>query len=174
MLRSHTASASEEMTPCRQLGVFSDDVFTSTQLNRSASVVLNRARTRPVTIVRNNEQFALLRRDQASELVTAVAQLEETVRLILGVSALKDGKDPSASIAWIRALDEEERASMVEEVLAACKRAGGDGGWESVGNIMHEWRESALVAQSSVLMDAMRTEADEQPLPRPTMPEPDR
>src|SRR5271165_4866412 len=119
MLRSQSPSASGEMAPCRQLGVFSDDVFTSTQLNRSASVVLNRARTRPVTIVRNNEQFALLRRDQASELITAVVQLEETVRLILGVSSLREGKDLPASIAWIRALDEEERASMVEEVLAA-------------------------------------------------------
>jgi hypothetical protein len=156
---------------CRQLGVFSDDVFTSTQLNRSASVVLNRARTRPVTIVRNNEQFALLRRDQASELIAAVARLEETVCLIHGVSALKDDQEPSASMAWMRALDEEERASMVEEVLAACHRAGANGGWESVGDVIHEWRESALVVQSGALVDAMKTEADEQPLFRPAMPE---
>ena len=76
------------------------------------------------------------------------------MRLALGVAALKEGKDHSASIAWIRALDEEERVSMVAEVLAACKRAGEDGGWESVGNIIHEWRESALVAQSGALCPA--------------------
>ena len=100
------------MVPCRQLGVFSDDVFTSTQLNRSASVVLNRARTRPVTIVRNNEQFALLRRDQASELVTAVARLGEVMRLILGVSALKEGKAPLPQSLGYEKLDEKERVSM--------------------------------------------------------------
>ena len=172
MSRTQNPLVASEAAPCRQLGVFCDDVFTSTQLNRSASVVLNRARSRPVTIVRNNEQFALLRRDQASELVTAVAQLEETVRLILCVSALKEGKEPPAATAWIRALDGDERASMVEEVLAASQRACGDGEWESVGHVIHEWRESALVAQSGVLSDAMKTEADEQPLRRPSLPEP--
>jgi hypothetical protein len=151
--------------PCRQLGVFSDDVFTSTQLNRSASIVLNRARTRPVTIVRNNEQFALLRRDQASELVTAVAQLGEAVRLVLGVSALKEGREPSPAITWIRALDKEERDAMVEEVLSACNHADEDGGWESVGNVIHEWYESASLMESGVLADAMRADADEQPPP---------
>ncbi len=58
-------------------GIYQDRVFQATELNRKHSYVLDCARKGPVTISRNNELFALLRREQAAELVHAVNLLKE-------------------------------------------------------------------------------------------------
>jgi len=159
--------------PFRKLAVFSDAVFAATDLNRRASEVFKTARKRPVTIARNNEQFALLPRAQAAELVQAAAQMGEAVRLFLGVAALKDGKPPAASVAWIAAFDAEDRAAMLEEVFEACKLACTDGDWEPAGDIIHQWHESALVASSGVLREVLQSPAGEQPVPSPAVSKPE-
>ena len=153
--------------PFRRMGVFTDEVFSATDLNRRSSEVFKSALKHPVTIARNNEQFALLRREQAAELVKAVSQLGEAVKLFLGVNALRDHKEPPLSVSWVNAFDDEERIAMLTEVFGACKLACGDGNWEPVRDIIHAWHESALVASSGVLDEMMASERDEQPITRP-------
>lgn len=153
----------------RNFGLFSDDVFTSTDLNRRAGEVLNRARETPVTIARNSERFALLRRDQAASLVKGLAQLVEVVQLAQSAGALRENRPDQIApgAAWIQAFDEEDRQSMLNEIFATCLQASVADDWDSVSTLIQQWRESATVAESGVLLQAMDGESDEQPLPSP-------
>ncbi len=63
-------------------GVFSDEVFTTTELNRHAGALLDRARNTPVTISRNNEQFALLPREQAAKLYFTLNRMRSALALL--------------------------------------------------------------------------------------------
>jgi hypothetical protein len=153
----------------RGFGLFSDEVFSSTDLHRRSAEVLNHARRTPVTIARNGERFALIRREQAASLVKGLAQMVEAAQLAQGAVALRrncpDALPPS--VAWMTAFDEEDRLSMLTEVLTACAQASTDDTWETVGDIIHHWRESAAVAESGVLQQAMASSPNEQPLTDP-------
>jgi len=152
----------------RSFGLFSDEVFTSTDLNRRSAEVLNRASRSPVTIARNNERFALLRREQAASLVQGVAQLVEVVEVAQAALAMRKGLPVAPALAWIQSLDDDDRMSMLTEILAACVQASAEDRWGAVGDLLHEWQESASVAESGVLREAMESQADPQPLPEPS------
>lgn len=151
-------------------GLFSDEVFSSIDLNRRSAEVLNHARKNPVTIARNNERFALIRREQAASLVKGLTQMMEVMQLAQGVVALRKNDPDSVppGVAWIRAFDEEDRLSMLTEVFAACAQASTDDGWEEVEALVHEWYESAIVVETGVLREAMESDPDEQPLTDPS------
>ncbi len=148
--------------------LFTDELFTTTDLNRRAGEVLNHARKAPVTISRNGEQFALLKREQAAELIKAVSQFGPTLDLMEGVLSVVEEKAPPSSLLWLQAFDASDLRRMIREVLAstaAALRETGD--WDSVNAVIHEWRESAVVAMSGVYEEAMASPADESPLPDP-------
>jgi hypothetical protein len=156
-----------------EFGLFADEVYSSTDLNRRAGEVLDHARKRPVTISRNKELFALLKREHAARLIKTSLQFEPTLDLVAGVLNVVEGKEPPASLVWLKAFDTDELREMIREILVASVAALHDAGdWDSVNAIMHEWRESALVASSGVLEEAMTSSADESPLPDPrSLPE---
>jgi hypothetical protein len=153
----------------RGFGLFSDEVFSSTDLNRRSAEVLNHARKNPVTIARNNERFALIRREQAASLVRGLTQMVEVVLLAQGGVALRKN-NPDAippGVAWMKAFDEEDCLSMLTEVFTACIQASADDAWGDVEELIHQWRESAAAIQSGVLRQAMDSDRDEQPLTDP-------
>ena len=76
------------------LGLFDDEVYSSTDLNRRSAEVLDHARKRPVTISLNGEQFALLNREQASRLVRANFQFGPIIELVEGALSVVEKKDP--------------------------------------------------------------------------------
>lgn len=149
-------------------GVFADDVYTSTDLNRRSGEVLNHARTRPVTISRNNEQFALLKREQAARLVKVVNRVGIAVELLSEVNAALAGNTPSDEFSWLPIYDKDDLGKLFTEVLSAIKQAAmGHTDWDDVDALIYQWRESALVAQSGVLDSAVYSGSDEVPLPSP-------
>lgn len=150
------------------MGVFGDQVYSSSDLNRRAGEVLDHAREGPVTIARNKEQFALLRRDQAAELVQVALQFGPILELIEGALSVVEGKEPSAPLAWLKVFDTTDLRKMAREVLAASISALRETGeWEAVDSVIHEWHESALVASSGLLEQAMSSPAEEIPLTDP-------
>jgi hypothetical protein len=59
---------------------------------------------------------------------------------------------------------------MIREVLVASISALREtGDWDAVNSIIHEWQESAFVAMSGVLEEAMNSPSDESPLPDPRL-----
>ncbi len=150
-------------------GVFADEVYTSTDLNRRSGEVLNHARLRPVTISRNNEQFALLRREDAAWLVQSVSKVQESLDVLLGVEDAASGRELPPSLTWLQVFDKDDLQKLRSEVLHATARAiAGNEEWAYVDAVIHEWRESALVAQSGVLDSVLQGEpSEEMPLPSP-------
>jgi hypothetical protein len=157
------------MTAAAIDGIFSDEVFTATELNRRGGAILDRARHRPVTISRNNEQFALLRREQASKLFGTVNRIVRAVSVLSEAQTAIAGGQVSENFSWIEAYDKDDLQSLVSEVLQASRTAASnDCDWDEVEALIHEWRESAIVAQSGVLDAAMFTEPQEEtPLEHP-------
>jgi hypothetical protein len=154
----------------RSFGLFSDEVFSSTDLNRRSAEVLNRASKNPVTISRNNEWFALLRRDQAASLVKGLQQTVNVVQMAQGAVAIRRGEldlVPPA-LSWIKVFDDDERLQLLSEIFTACVQASEEGDWDHVSDIIHQWHESAIVMESGILREAMASEKDEQQLPDPT------
>lgn len=148
--------------------VFSDDVFTATELNRRGGAILDRARRRPVTISRNNEQFALLRREQAAYLVGTVTKIVRSVAVLSEAHAAIAGSQVSEPFKWLQAYERDDLQKLIAEVLQTTRKAASNEcDWDEVEALIHEWRESALVAQSGVLDAAMHEPPEELPLESP-------
>ena len=122
----------------------------------------------PVTISRNREQFALLKREKVAELVMATLQFGPTLELVEGALCVLEGREPSAPLKWMKAFDRDDITKMVREILDAsiiALRETSD--WEAVNIVIHQWRESGLVAMSGVLAEAIESPAEESPLTDP-------
>jgi hypothetical protein len=151
-----------------RFGLFGDEVYSSTDLNRRSAEVLDHARTGPVTISRNGEQFALFRREQAAELVRAALQFGPILDLLAGTLCVVEGRDPAVDLAWLKAFGSDDLRTMIREVIVASIAALREtNNWDNVNAIIHEWHESALVALSGVFEDAMGSPEDEVPLADP-------
>jgi hypothetical protein len=162
-----TSMATSALT-IKDLSLFQDEVFSSTDLNRRAGEVLDHATKHPVTISRNKEQFALLKREQAAGLIKVAQQFEPTLELIAGALSAVEGKELPPSVAWMRAFDTDDLRKMMREIVVASIDALQEtGDWDRVNAIIHEWHESALVVTSGVLDAAMKSPADESRLPDP-------
>ena len=151
-----------------RFSLFADEVFSSTDLNRRAGEVLDRARNGPVTISRNKEQFALLRREDAAELVKALGNFGPMLELLAAALGVVEGKEPPVSFIWLKAFEIDDLRKMIWDVMVASTSALHEtGDWESVNSIIHEWRESGIVAMSGVLDRAMKSPSNETSLPDP-------
>ncbi len=149
-------------------GLFSDEVFTATELNRRSGPILDRARRSPVTISRNNEQFALMRREQAAKLVGTLNRLTRALGLLSETHLAIAGDKPSEPFSWLSVYEKGDLEKLLGEVLAETRKAiSGACDWDDVEALIHEWRESAAVAKSGVLDAAMFLPSAEEPLECP-------
>lgn len=159
--------------PGLSAGVYTDEVFTATELNRRVGTILDRARVRPVTITRNHELFALVRREYAAGMIQMVRQMKSALEVLAAVHLALAGEPVAPQFSWLDVFEKDdlqrfasEVFSMVAKVHAKVDSEAAD--WREVEAVLHEWRESALVAKSGVL-DAAVTEnsAEECPLCHP-------
>src|SRR5271165_3126635 len=111
---AHMASATLQMN---SFEMFGDEVYTSTDLNRRSGEVLNHARERPVTISRNNEQFALLKRDQAARLVRIADRTARVLNLLSELHFAIGGQSPSPSFRWLSMFEKDNLEKMCDEIL---------------------------------------------------------
>ena len=143
--------------------IFSDEVFTATELNRRVGTVLDHARVHPVTISRNTEQFALLPREQAAKLFRTVSQMRSALALLSEAHRAIGGDEVSPEFSWLTVFDQDDLNRLISELLASVRGpAAGMGDWSASENLIYEWRESALVAQSRVLDSAMCLGGDDE------------
>ena len=126
--------------------VFEDEVIRATELNRASGEVLNRALKSPVTIIRNDEAFALMRREVAASL-----QRESCFALHLAeitILAMSKPETLAPEYRWIGAFDEKQRLQLTQELIEGYREALRKGEWESFEATLHEWSESGWAAQS--------------------------
>lgn len=143
--------------------VFQDEVVRATDLNRSSGEVLNKASKRPVTIVRNDEAFALMRR----ELAASWRQEANYAFYLAEVmwSALNRSIKLGPEFQWISAFDDEDRQVMATELMEAYRKATRDGSWGDLEATIHEWSESGWAALNPEIREAFDCSSEAVPLP---------
>lgn len=150
---------------------FSDEIIKATALNRTSGAVLDKASINPVTIVRNEECFALLKRDEFARLVAEADHAGKVTEVLCAAFQAMQGKSLATEslYGWLRAFDKDEIQDLVTEVLEAFHNAPVVvDGWEELEAVIHEWHESAIAILSDDLTDAFSTESDEVPLTAPS------
>ncbi|ELS05421.1 hypothetical protein Xen7305DRAFT_00051650 [Xenococcus sp. PCC 7305] len=136
--------------------IFSDHIFTSSELNRRSGHVLDTALTTPVTITRNNDSFALLRRELMTNMAKEIEQTNKVSQLVNVVFQLTLGQEIESTneFKWIEEFNREERVDLVNEVYEALNLAQSTDDWDEVAAVIHEWRESAIAVSSDELAEA--------------------
>lgn len=156
-------------TAMEMAGLYTDQLVSSTDLNRHIVEVLNKARKGPVTIsTKNNEQFALLKREVVADLIKSFARLGEATRFVRAALDVSQGRVAPPTFEWLSAFHKDELGQLCQEVLHATENAmAGNTEWEEVAAVCHEWHESGLVIQNGILERAVSSEANESVLPDP-------
>ena len=136
--------------------LYSDCLFSSSDLNRRAGYVLDTALTTPVTITSNNDSFALVKRDVMTIMAKGIEQMNNITQLVNVAYRLSDGQDIETNhqFKWIEEFDNEERSELVNEVYQALELAKLTDDWDEVAAVIHEWRESAVAIASDELTAA--------------------
>lgn len=150
---------------------FSDEIIKATALNRTPGAILDKASSNPVTIIRNDECFALLDRRLFAQLVTEANQSGKVLDVIHAAFQVLSGDSLAieSHYGWLSAFDSDEIKDFVSEVLCAFRKAPLiEDGWEELEAIVHEWHESAIAVLSNDLDDAFSNEVDEVLLSEPS------
>ena len=89
--------------------IFSDCIFSSSELNRRSGHVLDTALTTPVTITRNNDSFALLRRDLMTNMAKGIEQMNQVSQLVNVVFRLTLGQEieNTNKFKWVEEFNSE-------------------------------------------------------------------
>jgi DNA primase len=150
--------------------VFDDVIVSATTLNRRSGEVLDQAWEKCVTIMRNEQSFALLRREQAAGMIAQLHRAQQILDLFHAIERVRSGAslDPADEFEWLRAFALDDLKEMGDEVYAAYTRSQrGEIPPEEADAVMHEWQESAWAARSPNVGMAFEAAADEVPLTEP-------
>jgi hypothetical protein len=151
--------------------VYSDELITATELNRQPGRILDKALEHPVTITRNDQSFALLRREEVTFLVKAATQSKTVFEVLTVAFYLLMGKEIGFEhpYGWLRVFDAEELQEFIKEVSEAFRLIDcSNTAWDMLDTIIYEWHESAIAISSPDLAAAFSAETDEVPLKPPS------
>jgi hypothetical protein len=150
--------------------IYSDTLFTATELNRQSGKILDCALERPVTITRNDEYFALLRREEISSLTKAAQNGRDLIELLSTAFRLRLGEEFGTEHphSWLKVFDRDDLQDFIDEAIKAYRSAVfNEQAWDELEAVIHEWHESALAIANPEIANAFRDEYDEVPLTQP-------
>ncbi|WP_199317799.1 hypothetical protein [Richelia sinica] len=149
---------------------FSDELVTATELNRQPGKILDKAYERPITITRNDQFFALLRREDVGYLVKGINQSKAVFEVLSVAFRLLLSQEIGSEhpYGWLSVFDADELQDFIKEVSEAFRLTDtSNQAWDLIDAIIHEWKESAIAISSSELAAAFKDESDEMPLTPP-------
>ncbi|MEH2258140.1 hypothetical protein [Nostoc sp.] len=155
--------------------IYSDELITATELNRQPGRVLDKALERPVTITRNDQSFALLRREEVTFLVKAATQSKAVFEALTVAFSLLLGKEIGFEhpYGWLSVFEKDDLQDFIKELSEGFRLIDSSTtAWEIIDAIIHEWHESAVAIASPELTDAFSAETDEVPLKSPSTQSP--
>ncbi|QLE58107.1 hypothetical protein [Nostoc sp. TCL26-01] len=159
------------MIPGNFGNIYSDELITATELNRQPGLVLDKALEHPVTITRNEQSFALLRREQVTSLVKTATQSKAVFEALTVAFSLLLGKEIGGEhpYRWLSVFDTDDLQEFIKELSEAFRLIDSSTtAWEIIDILIHEWYESAIAIASPELAAAFSTETDEVPLTKPS------
>jgi hypothetical protein len=142
--------------------IYSDELVTATELNRQPGRILDKALEHPITITRNDQSFALLRREDVALFVKTAQHSREIVELLNTAFRLLLNQKIGAEhpYGWLGAFDADELNEFINEVISAYRSVAlqetknFDKAWNELEAIIHEWYESALAIANPDLESA--------------------
>ncbi len=150
--------------------VYGDELITATELNRQPGRVLDLAMDHPVTITRNDQHFALLRRDEMALLVKAAALSLKVFEVIATAYRLRLGEQIASEhpYGWLKVFEEEELCELIAEIEKDYRLVESEpAAWDRIEATIYEWHESALAISSPEVAAAFGDEIDEVLLTKP-------
>jgi hypothetical protein len=141
--------------------IYSDELITATELNRQPGRVLDKALERPVTITRNDQSFALLRREEVTSLVKAATQSKAVFEALTVAFSLLLGKEIGFEhpYGWLSVFEEDDLQEFIKELSEAFRLIDSSStAWEMIDALIHEWHESGIAIASSELAAAFSAE----------------
>ncbi len=144
--------------------IYSDELITATELNRQPGRILDKALEHPITITRNDQSFALLRRENVALFVKAAQGSKEIVEVLNTAFRLllkqKIGKQHSYS--WLGVFDTDELNEFIDEVMQVYRSTDlHEKAWDELDAIIYEWHESALAMSNPELEAAFNQNLNE-------------
>jgi hypothetical protein len=125
-----------------------------------------------VTITRNDQSFALLRREEVTSLVKAATQSKAVFEALTVAFSLLLGKEIGVEhpYGWLSVFDASELQEFIKELSEAFRLIDSSTtAWEMIDALIHEWHESAIAIASPELAAAFSAETNEVPLTLPTV-----
>jgi hypothetical protein len=144
--------------------IYSDELITATELNRQPGRILDKALEHPVTITRNDQSFALLRRENVALFVKAAQRSKEIVELLSTAFRLllKQKIGTEHVYSWLNVFDAEELNEFIDEVTQSYRLVYlYEKAWDELYAIIHEWHESALAISNPEFEAAFNQDLDE-------------
>jgi len=154
--------------------VFDDVIVSATMLNRRSGEILDQALERSVTIMRNQQAFALLPREQAAEMTSLLRGTQEVLDLLHTIDRVRSGAslDPADEFEWIAAFEAADLKQLADEVYVTYSKVRtGEVPLDELHAVIHEWQESAWAIRSPGLQAAYRADGDEVTLTEPAVRE---
>ncbi|HEY9702070.1 MAG TPA: hypothetical protein V6C58_06475 [Allocoleopsis sp.] len=146
---------------------YSDELITATELDDQTWRVLDKAYEHPVTITRQDQYFALLRREDVAYLINGIKQSKTVCELLSVAYCLLIGKNINYEhqYRWLKVFDQDELKDFIQEINEVfLLNDTSDNTWELLEAIIYEWKESAIAISSPDLAFAFNDETDEIPL----------
>ncbi len=150
--------------------VYGDELITATELNRSSGRILDLAMTQPVTITRNDQHFALLRRDEMALLVKAAAFSVKVFEVTAAAYRLRLGEEIGSEhlYGWLKVFDKDELSELIAEIAKDYRLVESEpGAWDRIEATIYEWHESTIALSCPELAAAFSDEIDEVLLTQP-------
>ena len=150
--------------------VYGDELITATELNRSSGRILDLAMTQPVTITRNDQHFALLRRDEMALLVKAAAFSVRVFEVTAAAYRLRLGEETGLErpYGWLKVFDKDELSELIAEIEKDYRLVESEpAAWDRIEATIYEWHQSAIALSSPELAAAFSDEIDEVLLTQP-------
>ncbi|TAG98256.1 MAG: hypothetical protein EAZ18_01190 [Oscillatoriales cyanobacterium] len=144
--------------------IYGDELITATELNQQPNRVLDLAMEHPVTITRNDQHFALLRRSEMTLWVKAATLSLTVFEVTAAAYRLRLGEAISSAnpYHWLTVFDSYELSELIAELEKAYRLAESESGaWNQIEIVIHEWHESAKAISSPELAAAFSDEIDE-------------
>lgn len=149
--------------------LFADEVVPATTFYRQGKAVLDTALEKPVTITRNDQHFALMRRELAARLAAISDQVTvfTDAMTVVGKVRQKQLLGDDHPLRWLNTFDEEELQDFVEDLVRAMSQVVHSEDAEAVESVIYEWHQSSIVLESEALAAALTDEYDPVPLTPP-------
>lgn len=125
---------------------------------------MDKALEHPITITRNDQSFALLRRENVALFVKAAQRSREIIELLSTAFRLllKQKNGTEHPYSWLGVFDANELNEFIDEVMSAYRSVDlYEKAWDELDAIIHEWHESALAISNSNIQAAFSQESDE-------------